>query len=498
MTRGTSLDDPTPLDGARVDVPTRVGWVLRMARHSAAAAPTRLEQVADALGTNITRLHRLETGQLRSGRLIDGYERVFGLPTGSLRAPIDIWCRTFPYGPGDRDPGERATSVREVSSLTRAVQAEGRTGADWLAWARAMAQPGAVGMREELAAELIGTLVTELNRSVGDAYPTRYEALSLLRCSAYGYLVVDAAEELIADPHVQVLYDVLSAVGESPDDGVLKFCLELLRDPRDRVVVGAVLALQNLAEVTAGQPIWDAYLPELVELYDDSPSGSVRWRMLSGLLRLAPKQAFRDAGVRPHQRLAPAADVTDWSRTRLNRHWAECERRAREVGAAAGVGDQPMLTRMLFDIAVAPQQSRAFTSCLLLGALPAIRVPLAAQVADIAEHHPDPVIRRRARSRTVVAVHGDHPAYAERWLTSEVPEEREIALFLAGGGGGRVPEEVREQALRDGLDRPLLYALGMTSDPELGEIAEDPTRGDDLRGAAGWWLRNGGRITDGG
>jgi hypothetical protein len=92
----TELDDATPLDGARIDVAVRVGWLMRMARLGAGGTPAvGLRELAERLGTNTTRLHRAETGRLRSGALLHAYEGALGLPAESLRAPVDVLCRGF-------------------------------------------------------------------------------------------------------------------------------------------------------------------------------------------------------------------------------------------------------------------------------------------------------------------------------------------------------------------------------------------------------------------
>ncbi|WP_344342216.1 helix-turn-helix domain-containing protein, partial [Streptomyces rhizosphaericus] len=121
----TVLDDETDLNGPRVDVDRRVGWVLRMARMTTpgpAGGPLRLEAMAEAVGVSTTRLHRVETGATRSGQVTDAYERVLAMPEGSLRAPVDVACRTFPYAQPDRDPGQPVTSTQEMSALTEALQ----------------------------------------------------------------------------------------------------------------------------------------------------------------------------------------------------------------------------------------------------------------------------------------------------------------------------------------------------------------------------------------
>ncbi len=112
----------------------------------AGAAPGRDGRAA---GVSTTRLHRVETGATRSGRVAEAYERVLGMPDGSLRAPVDVACRTFTYALSDRDPGQPVTSTRDMSELTEVLQGAVVTSGQWLRWARALVQPGAIGLPEE-------------------------------------------------------------------------------------------------------------------------------------------------------------------------------------------------------------------------------------------------------------------------------------------------------------------------------------------------------------
>ncbi|GAB3257957.1 hypothetical protein [Nocardioides dilutus] len=490
-----TLDDETPLNGPRVDVAVRMGWVLRMARLAASdAGPLKLDDMASRTGSNTTRLHRLETGRLREGRLIDAYERALELPAGALRAPIDVTCRGFPYSPPERDPGPSVTSVREMSGLTDLVSRSGATGGQWLAWARALAQPGAIGLPVSLAGELIRSLTSELARSVAHAYPTRYEALSLLRCSAYGDLVLDVAKEVVSDPHVQVLYDLMSAVGEAPTDDAISWCLQLLDQEREPLVVGGALALENMAEVSGRPDFWVELIDRLVDAADRHREGSVQHHWLSHLLRLVPRHLMKRSGRRPRRPLAPAADMPDWSRTRLNKHWSDCQARAHAVTDALGLPDQPVLARLLFDIAIGPHESRAVTSYMLLGALPHLRQPIGEHVADIAETHPDPVVRGRAARRLAGTLHGDHSAIARRWITEGSPQARDRGFVLAGAAGDHLPEPLIRYALANGSIGPALYAAGMAEHSCLRSLAASRSLGPEVRGGARWWISQGGRV----
>ena len=500
VARGAPLgvvNDESPLGGPGIDVGARLGWLVRMARQLAPGGPPPLEAMAERAGASSARLHRLETGQLRDGRLIDAYERILDLRPGSLRAPVDALCRTFPAAsPPDRDPGPIASSVAAMSELTEAVTQDLVDGAAWMRWARALSQPGAIGMPAGLAADLVRRLAGELSRSVGTGYPARYEALALLRNGEYGAIVLDVVQELVADPHVQVLFDVMSAVGEAITPDAVDWCVGLLDDPRPHVVSGAALALENMAQIAVHPAFWRPLVDPLIERFNGSGLGSDRWETLSHLLRLIPGSELRRAVTGPQQALAPAARIDDWSRTRLNSHWTDVERRAHLVTESAGAPDQPMLARLLFDIAISPHESRAVTSYMLLGGIPLLARPVGEQLADLAEHHDDPVIRARVGRRLAGAMHGTFPAVATSWLDGSDPEQRDRALLLAGAAAQQVPGEALTAALAEGgrSRRCALYAAGMSGHPLIRTLLDHPD--EHVSGGARWWAAQGTRVVD--
>lgn len=493
-----SLDDETPLDGPRIDVPVRLGWLMRMARLGAGGTPpVGLGTLAERLGTNTTRLHRAETGRLRSGVLLNAYETALGLPPESLRAPVDVLCRGFAYAPADREPGPVAASVRELSALTARVGRVETTGADWLAWARALAQPGAIGLPEELGLARTEVLISELGRSVGSGYPARYQALALLRDSAYGHLVLAAAQEVAADPHVQVLYDTMSAVGEAVTPEAVEWCLALLAQDRPWLVVGAALALENMAEVSGDPEFWTDLVDPLIYLLEEHAGQDPQHHWVSHLLRLVPLPVLRAAGRVPAVPLAPTADISDWSRTQLNRHWSDCQTRALAVTDGLGLPEQPVLARLLFDIAVGPHESRAVSGYMLVAALPELRAAVGRQVAELASGHDDAVIRERAGRRLGGVLGGDRCDLAEGWLRDGTAADRERACHVYGEAGVRLPDDLLRRLVGSERTRSAaLYAAGMAGHPQLPALAVDPTLPDPARGAAAWWLRQGARIVD--
>jgi hypothetical protein len=133
---------------------------------------------------------------------------------------------------------------------------------------------------------------------------------------------------------------------------------------------------------------------------------------------------------------------------------------------------------------------------MLLGALGHFRVPVGDHVAELAEHHPDPVVRDRAGRRLIGVLHGEYSDLADRWLLHGSQEDRNRALLLAGAAGHEVPEHLLRAALADGAFAPALYAAGMAGHPCLPGLAEDRTLEDSARVAARWWIAQGGRIIE--
>jgi hypothetical protein len=503
----TVLDDETSLDGPRIDVGVRVGWVLRTARLTAGAGPggRRLDRLSDmaaclaehGVRTSAASLHRLETGVLRDSRLVEGYERVLGRPHGALRAPIDALCRTFPYGPDDRAAAVThggASSAAEMDVLHRTVSEESVGGSDWLRWARALSAPNALGLPFATARPLVRRLAGEMGRAYGDGYLTRYEALSLVRRSGYGVVVLDVAREIVADPHVQVLFDLMSAVGESAGHAVDRWLLATLDDERDHVVAGAVIGLENLVATSGGAQVWRRTVAEAVAAYNRREPGSEAWAWLSHLVRLMPPVARAAAERRLAHPLAPGPDVSGWSRSRVNEHWSMCEALAHPVTEGLGLPEQPLLTRMVFEIALGEQETRAVTSAMLLGALPAVIGDVCAALAEMAVDHPDPVVRSRTARRLAGARTGLVPASVRSWWR-EPGARQGNGLTMAGAAGVPVDERILLAAAdRPETRQPALFAAGMTRHPVLRELVTSRTRCPEVRGGAAWWLAEGGRV----
>lgn len=493
-------EDETPLNGAHPDVAARIGWLMRTARVLHGGEPLRrIEDMARATRAAGSRVQRLEAGRLRDADLVLACERALHLREGQLLAPIEVLCRTFP----SVSPRERATTGEPpdpavLSALTERLMDDGipTTAGEWLRWSRVMAAHGGISLPHQMASALVVRLIGELSRSAALGYVGRYEALALLRCGGYGGLVLDRARAWVADPDVQAIADLVSAVGERHTPEAVAWFLDLLDADRDRLVVSGALGIEASAAVTDQPDFWSALLPELARRFDAAAPQSSRWEWLSHLLRLVPAGAWRTAGVRLARPLAPKPVVRDWSQSRTNAHWLHCRGRAEAVAARLGLpAADSMLARLIFDVAVSPRETHAVTSYMLLGGLPRLAHEVGCELAAMAGSEPDPVLRARVLRRLPGMLPATVPPQVDRWIAGEHPELRAAGLRMAGSAGHPVATEVlAAETQQPGFPAAGMYCAGMTGHPILADwLGHDRP---DVRGAARWWLRRGSRIVD--
>lgn len=507
MTTGrpaTAIADQSRLDAASVDVGARSGWLLRMARLTGGAdVGSSLDAFARALGVNVTRLHRVETGRVHDVGIVEGYERLVGLAPGSLDAAISITRRTFPARAVADRSNRPDPDVGHASDLLDLLESGRRDGGTWLAWATVLRAPGAVGLPLRLAEPLVDTLCSELNRSAGAAFVTRYEALSRLREGPYSRVALDAARRQVDDPGAQVLLDLVSAVSESPRDGAAGWLTDLLRDERDHVSVGGVTGLENLAAISDDPGVvWSEVIDDVLDVFHDAVDGSRRRRATSHLLRLAATTDRRLVEGRVHRPLAPVVKVTDWTTGRSNDLWSTCLRAGERISTRLGVREDLMLPRLVFDPVYSPRETHAATATMLLTALPDVAAVVDEETVRLLDEHRDPRLFDRAGPRLSCARRTTVPSAMASW-PQRGPEQRDAVLWMSGGSGSRPDRDLVAHAIADGgrSARAALWACGMSADPLLedaaflGRHAPAAERDSTVAGAQ-WWGRQGSRVTD--
>ena len=492
-----TLDDTTPLNGDRIDVAARIGWTVRMGRITARnAGDTRLQSIAAQLGSSAAHLSRVETGQRRDSLITKRYEELLGVPDGALLAPISTLCRAFPES-APRDSGRLSgvSDVRTHSALTERLldpTAE-VAGGDWLVWARTLSVEGNIGLPASLFETITRRLASELGRSVLSARAPRHEALALLRRSHYGELVLDLTREAGAGKESHRLGALASVVGAARDQEAFKWAVQALSS--EATARHGAMAVEVMGQ-NAPADFWDDLVTPLLRAFDTSAAGSEQERWSAHLVRLVPPTAWRRSGATPARALPPGPTVPDWSRTSENPLWTWCRQQSDEIAATWNLPSQPLLARLIFEIAFGPWEVRALYSDMLLSGLPELREPVATGVAAFVEQNPHSPVHPRTLTRLGGLLHGYRVDGYPHWLTSEDSELRNTALALAGGAGEQLDEELLLTALRDpATTRFAQYAAGMAAHPALAALAAHPDLDQETRTALAAWQASGGRIT---
>lgn len=489
------IEDGSPLAGARVDIPARIGWLLRASRIAGSVSLRDLVQHAPHGHTlSPATLSRLETTGRRSGTIIDAYERGLGLPYGHLRTPIDVLCRTFDYAPPDTDPHRPPATLDGFSDACTAVRAE-PTGPDWLRFAEYHALTP-FGLPAGDIAPLVVRLASEMGRSTGRAYQLRYEALAQLRCSVYGGVVTDAIRAAVLTPGVQRANDLMSAVTERPEPALVAWCGELLSHDSWQVARAACLGIQNMRSVGGLAPSdWDPLVPVLAAACDAAAGDPLRGPILSSTVACCPPEVRTAVHALLHHELAPPRRAATWSRSRRNQHYSHAAALAAEIsGDRAG---EPMLARLVFELLYDFRATHVVTSSFLLVASPFVD-GLRHHLCATALEGPDEISRHGAAYAFANLTMPFESADPDPWLESGDPVIRAAGLTICGFAGVPLPGELlRDLVGRDDeIARDALFAAGMARQPELADIADDADRPAAVRAAAAWWQREGGRVRD--
>ena len=499
-----ALDDTSELDGQSIAVAPRIGWLLRASRLCApgfqGTTQSALRRLWADRGLKVSSafLSEVESGRALSYRLIRAYEAGLELAPGQLAAPISIMCRTFPNSPIDGAHTDRELTVEMVSARSLVVAQDRMcSGGEWLAWAGMLARRESLGVPLWLVDGWLDRLVSELARSIGTSYATRYEAVCLLRSGPYGGAVLRAARRALSDPGVQVVFDLMSAVSEYPDSDLLAWACELLHDRRPHVVRGACLALENA--VVGGRipdTEWQSMEAEFIAAYNDSVGQPEIHDAVSAMLvALRPTSRRR---ISPHLRgtLVKPARLAHHGPKHANLHWATSAVLSRQISQNLGLGDVNVLTRLVLEMLFDHRETRSVTSAFLLGGLPrpdAVFRP----IFEYAVSESGPV-REMILERIATAQSGVHLGHDCDFPRAESVTEQIVSATLLAQAGARVPMPLLESLISQGglARRRALYAAGLTTDPWLATLTQDLHRPLDVRRAADWWLRQGGRISD--
>lgn len=491
------VEDTTPLDGARIDVGRRIGWLLRVTRLAHGMSLGETARLVSAAGprSSPSRLSLVETGSVRNGQVVDAYEQVLGVETGRLRAAVDVLCRTFPYAPADQAPElARPSDLATFDAAVEPVLAGGAGASEWFSFVREHASGSGYGLPSALMRPLVDTLVDEMGRSVGRAFVLRYEALSRLRCGPYADVVEQSVRDLVADPASQVLLDAMSAVAERPTVRLLEWAGGLLRHESDAVSHGAVLALQNMCTVDGlSAAEWHTLAEPFLAAY--ATADATRRTRLTQLFKTLPPQLRQTVRRGLSARLEPVRAPAAWTASRRNRHFALAADAAAEACAAVGVPSQPMAGRLLFELLYDFRSTRVTTSAYLLMASP-LAGALLPLLVRLAGDDRDPTTRDGAANAAMAVQDVSDRPDVGGWVDGDVPGLVTCGLVMSAHAGLPLPEATLRRLLADpATTRLALYAAGMVAHPLLGSLTADPAVPAGTRAGAAWWLARGPRMT---
>lgn len=487
--------DGTPLDGPRIDVPARIGWLLRTNRTVAGVSlrdiAARLQDTGRAV--SLPMLSRLERNGGRNGAVVDGYEEALGLDCGALRAPVDALCRTFHYAPADEDAGlATEPSLERFDRTVEPILAGGGTGGEWLMFAREHERAEPFGLPSALMRPHLERLASEVGRAVGTAYTTRMEALARLRTGAYADLVDGVVCGRALEPGAQVIVDLSAAVAALPTRTLLDCAGEMLAMDSTLAVCGGVTAMATMASVGGlTREDWLSAVPKVAAAVRAADGDAVKQRCLAQLLMNLPKW-FR-VGV--HELLGRPVETVQtpasWTASRRNAHWSFVERLAADVCARLDVPEQPLLTRLLFEVLYDFRVGRAMTSSYLLLGFPAGDV--LREVVFEALRNPPDELTAEGLERLLLSVPMPWDGHdVAPLLHSERPAVARYGLVVAAQAGTVLPAGLVRDRLGDPeLSWHALYAAGMARHPVLDSLAKT-----EHNSGAAWWNECGGRVTD--
>lgn len=491
--------DASPLNAHLVDVPLRVGWLLRTSRLNPREKPAlTANRFAAELGVGPASITKWEKGTEDIDALgIEGYERLIGLQAGSLRGIIEITRRSFRYPANPRlAPPRPPDDLAGLSALVWPAMHGDPRGIDWLHFADTLTADGPLVLPEFTAAPVLDRLASELARSVDAAYLTRYEAMARLRTGRYRDVALNALLKFALAEDAQVSIDLLDVAGELPSAELFSAMCRLLVDHRVAVFHGACHSISNMAALggISKAEMRDS-VPLLVRAYNALADDPSRHAWMSELFRNLPpgvQSTAQEHLDKPPAPVPPAGAVV----SRESPVYRAVQGLAEDIQAELPTRENPMLERVLFEAMFDARWNKKYIASLFLMAVPYKDV-IALHVARLAERHGRRAVREAATELSLRTGHTSALATAAKWAMSGDTDLQRPGLVTLGHWGTDVDPQILEHTVRADWEvaRRALYAAGMSGSPILAAWASDLSKSAQVRAAARWWMRVGSRVT---
>jgi hypothetical protein len=356
-------------------------------------------------------------------------------------------------------------------------------------------------MPDDIAENMVRRLFSEVARSIGPAFVTRYEALRRL-CTLPRFLSValPQVEEIVREPWSGVLMDVVAVLVDVPGPEADELVIRLVGDDDTELQQAGLWCAACRASRGHVSSLQLAQLE----------------RVLVDLLAAGPREVIGTAAidvisclpVPVRQRVLDAvAHVPGGAGRRRTVEVGELVSAAAAAQAARAVSrealrllsdsdsDDPMLVRIVREALAHASRGRRHQASVLLMVGP-FRRPVADALFSLWPDLP-PECRLQAATLISYLVDDSHLQELERRVTANGPVELVLRSWIARA---YVPKPVDATAVlgRLGefppeLTRTVLYAMGMSGSPQL----EDVVRSDlpeETKGRSRWWLEAGSAV----
>lgn len=482
----------------------RLAWLLRQNRlHRLGGALAKQRDFVAAMhdlgySADPSRVSRWEKALLEPPpRVLLGYERVLGLPDGSLLALAEGLYRCLdPTRPTawlvpPQPLAADELDIRLHELLERALAGAADAG-QWLELATLLPHVHLAFHPREGADELASRLITEMIRSVGTAYLSRFEALRLLvRRARLRDAIIREVGALVTDPWSGSPIDAVTLLSEVEHPKAAETVARLLYD--ERAVVRQAAVWTMTAQLERGQVSAQTLTYLEAAVVDRIRGDAVNARAFTGLVaHLPPASRKRVLAAAGDVRVVFDADQPDSARTDTDLA-ARLIRRVRT--AAPDLSDDGVFDTVLCEALTHPRDERRHQAGLVLMMTPQ-RPVLARALVQTAD--PDRELGVRTASLlSYVASSAERPALAELLRRSQSRPDAVGQVAALWSTLAHLQQPVTEADLVERSiigsrtdQHAMMYALGMTGSPFLDSLAL--REGDPLvAGQAMWWRRIG-------
>lgn len=491
------ITDDTPLNGDRVDVAARIGWLLRVNRLGGGLTLRGMSVALKQLGLDPCSsplLLRMELAGQRRVRLIEGYEQVLDLPPGTLASAVQTLCQIFPNVAPEEDRPEIPVSLAVLDDaveplLTAVERGKDRaiSGGEWMSFGRVTRATGLI-IPSRTSRPVLEALVGQLGMSVDAAYRLRSVALQDLLASGYRDLLVTLIREYVDTPGCAVMNDLLSGVAEVIQPENLDWILEMFVGEDEQRGRAARLAVEGMLSATwVTRDHWVRVIDAIAFLCSDPATSRDRRDGVARLIATFPPGLRRVVTHRVGGEVRANLEPESWvPERRRNRHLAFAHQVARLACDEAGVEEQPMAERLIFEMLYDPRTMRSFSSTMLLSSSPLAPTLVRACIELGIHDAPDEATYTGCVEAMVGLPAGWRPGELDRVIPSAPVGLQRRLLISAGHSRAQLaPELVRRMVDDPRTRRDALYYLGFCGHPLLDELADDPD--PELSRSASWW-----------